>query len=75
MSTSSVGSTETTKINLVNSVTVNGITYPAGQHVEVPKKQADDIARIDYDHQKYLATLHKKDVVEINKGTMSVGGA
>lgn len=74
MATSSVGSTETTRINLANSVTVNGITYPAGKNVEVPKKQADDIARIDYDHQQYLSTLHKKSVYEVNSGTMAVGG-
>jgi uncharacterized protein (DUF1684 family) len=49
----------TTKLNLMNDVTVNGKSYQAGQNVEVPKAQADDIARIDYDNQKYQNNLVK----------------
>ena len=50
---------ETTKMNLNNDVTVNGKTFKAGQNVEVPKVQADDIARIDYDNQQYQNNLVK----------------
>lgn len=65
---------ETTKLNLHNDITVNGIKFPAGQGVEVPKSQADDIARMDFEHQKYKDGLQVKHVYEKNAGTMSVGG-
>lgn len=42
---------ETTKINLYNDVTVNGVKYRRGMNVTVPKGSADDIARIDYEAQ------------------------
>ena len=61
-------------MNIQNDVTINGRTFKAGQNVEVPKTQADDIARIDYEHQKYKNNLHVKNVYEVNGGTMSVGG-
>lgn len=67
-------SNETTTMNLNNDVQVNGKTYRKGQKVEVPKDQADDIARIDYEHQKYKENLHVKNTYEVNGGTMSVGG-
>lgn len=65
---------ETTTMNLHNDVTVNGVTYRAGQGVEVPAAQADDIARLDYDHQQYKDNLHKKNVYEVNSGTIAMGG-
>jgi hypothetical protein len=64
----------TQKINLHNPITVNGVTYPAGQGVEVPKTQADDIARMDYDHQQYKGGLNTKHTYEVDAGTMAVGG-
>ena len=66
-------STSTT-INLHNDITVNGKRYPAGQKVEVPKNQADDIARIDFEHEKYKSTLHSKREVTTNSGTIAMGG-
>lgn len=65
---------ETTTMNLTNDVTVNGIKYRAGNNVTVPKKQADDIARMDYEHNKYLKGLHEKHTYEVNAGTIGVGG-
>lgn len=65
---------ETVKVNLVNPITVNGVTYPAGNGVEVPRAQAEDISRMDYEHQQYKDGLHKKRVYETNAGTMAVGG-
>ena len=66
-------SNETT-MNLHNDITVNGKTFKAGQNVAVPKEQADDIARMDFEHQKYKDTLHVKRTFESNAGTISVGG-
>lgn len=43
---------ETTKLNLYNDVTINGVKYRRGANVEVPKKSADQIAEIDYDAQQ-----------------------
>lgn len=65
---------DTTKMNLQNDITVNGQTFKAGQNVEVPKKQADDVARMDYEHQKYKSTLHTKRTYESNAGTIAAGG-
>lgn len=65
---------ETTTINLHNDITINGTRYSKGQSVRVPKAQADDIARMDYEHEQYKANLHKKNTYEVNGGTMSVGG-
>lgn len=50
---------DTTRINLMNDVTVNGREFKAGHNVEVPKVQADDISRIDYDNQQYQNNLVK----------------
>lgn len=65
--------TATTRMNLIHDVTVNGVTYRKGNNVEVPKKQADDIARIDHDHQKTLNDLHIKHDHTVNAGSISVG--
>lgn len=65
---------ETTTVNLHNDITVNGITYKKGQSVKVPKKQADDISRMDYEHEQYKANLHKKNTYEVNGGSIAVGG-
>ena len=66
---------QTTTVNLHNDITVNGVKYRAGQGVKVPKDQADDIARIDYNHQQYKENLHRKRVYEENLGNSAVGGA
>jgi hypothetical protein len=50
---------EETTMNLQNSVRVNGILYPRGMGVKIPKEQADDIARIDYE-----ATEQKNNLVK-----------
>lgn len=65
---------ETTTVNLTNDITVNGVTYKAGQKVEVPKSSADDIARMDHEHQQYKDTLMKKQTYEVNAGTIAAGG-
>lgn len=64
---------ETTKINLSNDVTVNGRVYKAGRGVEVPKAQAEDIERIDHEHNQYLAGLNKRHVYKANAGTIAMG--
>lgn len=64
---------EKTTMNLQNEVTVNGVKYPAGSRVEVPKAQADDIARIDYDNTKLQQSYNKKQVYEQNAGSFAVG--
>jgi hypothetical protein len=43
---------DTTKMNLQNDISVNGVKFRAGMNVEVPKNQADDVARMDYDAQQ-----------------------
>jgi hypothetical protein len=60
---------DTTTINLSNQIKVNGITYPKGMRVEVPKAQADDIARIDYD-----ANVQKELLVRQPKEYMAQAG-
>jgi hypothetical protein len=64
---------DTTKMNLQHDITVNGRTFKAGQNVEVPKAQADDIARIDYDNTKLEQSYNKKQVYEKNAGSFAVG--
>lgn len=64
---------ETTTINLRHDVTVNGVTYKKGDKVVVPAKQAEDITRIDSEHQDYKDGLHKKRTYESNAGSISVG--
>jgi hypothetical protein len=65
---------DTTKINLTNDITVNGRTYKAGSSVEVPKAQADDIARMDYDHNNYIKGLNQKHTYTVDAGSIAVGG-
>lgn len=65
---------ETTTINLHNDIRVNGVLYPKGQGVKVPKRSADDIARMDFEHEQYKANLHKKNTYEVNGGTIAMGG-
>lgn len=64
---------DTTNMHLSNDITVNGVKYKAGQNVIVPKGQADDIARIDHDHNKYKSSLLTKQTYEVDSGTMAVG--
>lgn len=65
---------ETTTINLTNDITVNGRTYKAGERVVVPKASADDLARMDHEHNKYKDSLMKKRVFETNSGSIAAGG-
>lgn len=65
---------ETTTINLNTDVVVNGIRYSAGSSVRVPKRQAEDILRIDHDHMKYKDSLMSKHTYEVDAGTIAAGG-
>ncbi len=65
---------ETTTINLTSEVTVNGRKFMPGTNVTVPKNQAEDILRMDHDHNMYLKGLHEKHTYEVNSGTIGVGG-
>jgi len=65
--------TDTTTINLQNDITVNGKTFPAGEKISVPKGQADDISRMDYEHEKLKKSYHEKHVNIHNSGTFAVG--
>lgn len=65
---------ETTTMNLSNDIVVNGVRFKAGHNVIVPKKQADDVSRMDYEHQKYKDGLMKKHTYEIDAGTIAAGG-
>jgi len=66
-------SEKTTKMNLSHDITVNGITYPAGQNVTVPKRQADDLARMDYEYTKQLEERHVRHEIISNAGTLAMG--
>lgn len=69
---------ETTTVDLLNDVTISNTKgtwrFKAGRGVTVPKDMADDIKRIDYEHQQYKENLHKKQTYEVNAGTIGVGG-
>lgn len=69
--------TETTTMNLHNDVTISTAKqtyrFSKGQGVKVPKELADEVARIDYDHEQYKSKLHTKQTYEVNGGTISVG--
>jgi hypothetical protein len=43
---------DTTTMRLGNAVTVNGVRYNPGLKVTVPKAQAEDLERIDYEAQE-----------------------
>lgn len=43
---------DTTTMRLGNKVTVNGVTYHPGLKVTVPKAQAEDLERIDWEAQE-----------------------
>lgn len=64
---------EETTINLLNDVTVNGKTYKAGQQVAVPKTQADDVARIDFEASEQERLRNVRRTSNVNLGTRSVG--
>lgn len=64
---------ETTTVNLTNDIRVNTRLYKAGHNVIVPKDQADDIMRMDHEHNKYKSQLLTKQTYETNAGTMAVG--
>lgn len=65
---------ETTTMHLTNDITVNGRKYSAGERVVVPKNQADDLARMDHEHQAYKDSLMKKRTYEVDGGTIAAGG-
>lgn len=67
------GEPEMTTIDLRNDVQHNTVKYKAGRDVKVPTASAEDIKRIDYEHDQYKETLHKRSVYEVNGGTMQVG--
>jgi hypothetical protein len=63
-----------TKVNLLHDITINGVRFPAGKGVEVPRHQAEDITRMDHEHQQYLNNLNRKRIMEVDAGTIGVGG-
>lgn len=69
---------DTTKMHLTNDITITNSTgthkFRAGQNIEVPKAMAEDVERMDYEHNKYLKTLHTKRTFERDAGTISAGG-
>lgn len=65
---------ETTSINLQHKITVNGVSFGPGQGVTVPRNQADDLLRMDYEQQQYRNNLSVKNTYEVNSGTIAVGG-
>jgi hypothetical protein len=65
---------DTVKMNLNHTVTINGERFPAGKNVEVPRAMAEDAARIDHDHNEYEKTLHRKREFTQDLGEMGVGG-
>lgn len=64
---------ESTSISLRNNITINGTTYRKGSNVEVPRKVAEDLLRMDHDYTEYEVNLHKKRTSETNLGSMAVG--
>lgn len=64
---------ETTTIRLDNDITHNSVRYKAGSKVTVPKASADDISRIDAEHNAYLRDLMRRKDVTVNAGEVNVG--
>jgi len=64
---------ESTTINLHHDITVNGKTYRKGTGIEVPKKVAEDLLRMDFEYSEYERNLHVKRTAEQNMGSMAVG--
>jgi hypothetical protein len=60
---------DTIGVNLQSNIKVNGVLYPRGMNVKVPKKQADDIARMDYE-----ATQAQMNLVRQSKEYMAPMG-
>lgn len=60
-------------MSLENAVRINGREFPAGSKVIVPKDQADDIKRIDEEHEKLKKSYHQKQVNIVAGPTISVG--
>lgn len=48
--------------------------FPKGENIEVPAELADEVRRINRDHVNYKLNLQKKNVFEVNSGTIAVGG-
>ena len=67
-------STASEKVVLEHDIEINGTKYTKGRQ-DVPTEVADDLRRMNSEHNAYLNGLHRKRVYEHNSGTMSVGGA
>lgn len=65
---------ETIKVDLQHDIQVNGQRFKAGRNVEVPKAQADDIKRMDYEHSKYLGSLNQRHKYIVDSGSIAAGG-
>lgn len=70
---------ESTSINLQNDITVTNAqgqprVFKAGQAIEVPRAQAEDLLRMDHEANEYQRNLHTKRTSQTNMGSMSVGG-
>ena len=66
-------STASKKVVLDHDISINCERYSAGKQ-SVPTEVADDLRRMNSEHNGYLNTLHEKRTFEHNSGTMSVGG-
>jgi len=69
---------ESTSINLQHDITVTNETgvhrFKAGQNIQVPRAQADDLLRMDHEKSEYERNLHVKRTSQSNMGSMAVGG-
>lgn len=57
-------------VNLDVAVSINDVKYPEGAQ-EVPEWIAEDLVRINNDHNKYLAGLNKNTPSTGNGGSVS----
>jgi len=70
---------KTVKIDLRNPIRISNVKntweFPAGRGIEVPADMAEDVKRIDDDHQDYKANLLIKRTSTVDAGTFAVGGS
>ena len=66
----------TTFIRLEHNIMVNGRVFPAGENVEVPADQAEDLRRIDAENTSYeLSLVRKADkTAKVSAITLSAAG-
>lgn len=57
-------------VNLDVAVSINDVKYPEGAQ-EVPEWIAEDLVRINYNHNKYLLGLNKNSPSNGNGGSVS----